>query len=129
MKIGEKIALRFIKLKKRGVVMQYHVSYVTCELLNIVAILICFHITDCLLNKRFWSYGTEVNNYFFLKPSQEELQLNPGLERPNPMCSLFPTEVACNYCAGSIGGGCNDRKSILCILSNNLFNQYYFLFL
>ena len=45
------------------------------------------------------------------------------------MCSLFPTEVACNLCTGSIGGGCNDRSSILCILSNNLFNQYYFLIL
>ena len=45
------------------------------------------------------------------------------------MCNLFPTEVACNYCTGSIGGGCNDKNSIICILSNNLFNQYFFLIL
>merc|ERR1719470_813132 len=45
------------------------------------------------------------------------------------MCNLFPTEVACNYCTVAIGGGCNDRNSILCILSNNLFNQYFFLIL
>jgi len=128
-RMGEKIAARFKKLKSRRTAVQYHVSYAVCELLNIVVILICFHIINSLLNGKFWSYGADVNNYYSTKPSDEELISNPGLAKPNPMCSLFPTEVACNYCTGSIGGGCNDKRSTLCILSNNLFNQYFFLIL
>jgi len=78
----------------------------------------------------FWSYGLDVNNYYGTKPTPEELESNPGLlTKPNPMCSLFPTEVACNLCTGSIGGGCGDKISKICILSNNLFNQYFFLIL
>ena len=127
--MGEKIAARFKKLKKRSASVWYHVCFATCELLNIVVLLICFHVMDSLLNGKFWSYGLDVNNYYATKPTQEELKSNPDLDKPNPMCSLFPTEVACNLCTGSIGGGCNDKNSILCILSNNLFNQYFFLIL
>ena len=84
---------------------------------------------NSLLNGKFWSYGLDVNNYYGSKPTQDQMKSNPGLVKPNPMCNLFPTEVACNLCTGSIGGGCNDKQSILCILSNNLFNQYFFLIL
>ena len=124
---GEKIAARFYKLRRRSNV--YFICFVICELMNIAAVLLCFHILDSLLNGKFWSYGVDVNNYYSTKPTQEELKSNPDLEKPNPMCSLFPTEVACNICTGSIGGGCNDKSSFLCILSNNLFNQYFFLIL
>jgi len=126
---GEKIVVRFNKLKKRSTTVWYHVCFAACELLNIVAVIICFHIMNSLLNGKFWTYGTDVNNYYSSKLSPEQLKQNPDLERPNPMCSLFPTEVACNICTGSIGGGCNDKSSYLCILSNNLFNQYFFLIL
>ena len=125
--IGDKIAARFHKLKRRSV--WYHVCFAVCELLNIVMLLICFHIMDSLLNGKFWSYGVDVNNYFSTKLSKEQLVANPGLEKANPICSLFPTEVACNICTGSIGGSCSDKSSFLCILSNNLFNQYFFLIL
>jgi len=128
-KIGEKIAERFKKLRQRSACVSYHICFAACELLNIVALILCFHIMDSLLNGRFWSYGIDVNNYYGTKPTLEELKSNPGLEKPNPMCSLFPTEVACNVAAGSISGGAGDRSSILCILSNNLFNQYFFLIL
>jgi hypothetical protein len=117
--MGEKIAVRFNKLKKRSSSVQYLVCFAVCELLNIVMLLLCFHIMDSLLNGKFWSYGVDVNNYY---SAQNE-------NVANPMCNLFPTEVACNLCTGSIGGGCNDKYSILCILSNNLFNQYFFLIL
>eukprot|EP00090_Calanus_glacialis_P011542 TRINITY_DN19927_c0_g1_i1.p1 TRINITY_DN19927_c0_g1~~TRINITY_DN19927_c0_g1_i1.p1 ORF type:complete len:384 (-),score=92.99 TRINITY_DN19927_c0_g1_i1:37-1131(-) len=127
--MGEKIAARFKKLKKRSASLWYHVCFAVCEVLNIVMLLVCFHIMDSLLNGRFWSYGIDVNNYYGSKPTEEALKSNPDLAKPNPMCNLFPTEVACNLCTGSIGGGCNDKSSILCILSNNLFNQYFFLIL
>ena len=128
-KMGEKIAVRFNKLRKRSVTVQYHVCFAACELANIAILLLCFHIMNSLLNGKFWSYGADVSNYDSTELTSEELKSNPSLEKPNPMCSLFPKEVACNLCIGSIGGGCNDRSSILCILSNNLFNQYYFLIL
>jgi len=128
-RLGEKIAARFKKLHSRRTTFQYHISYAVCEVLNIVAVIICFYIIDALLDNQFLSYGNDVNQYYSMKPSEEDLKFNPTLDMPNPMCNLFPTEVACNWCTGSIGGGCNDRRSTLCILSNNLFNQYYFLFL
>jgi len=124
---GEKIAARFHKLRNKSNF--YFLGFVLCELLNILAVICCFSLLDRLLNGKFWSYGLDVNNYYGTKPTQEELKSNPDLAKPNPMCSLFPTEVACNLCTGSIGGGCNDKYSILCILSNNLFNQYFFLIL
>ena len=124
---GEKIAARFNKLSNRS--NTYFICFIICEILNICVLVCCFGILDRLLNGKFWSYGLDVNNYYSSKPTPEELVANPDLEKPNPMCSLFPTEVACNLCTGSIGGGCGDKQSIICILSNNLFNQYFFLIL
>ena len=126
-KTAEKIAARFNKLKRKS--QMYFMGFVFCEVLNIFATFLCFFILDQLLNGKFWTYGTDVNNYFSNRPTVNELTQNPSLEIPNPMCGLFPTEVACNFCTGSIGGGCSDRQSILCILSNNIFNQYFFLIL
>ena len=125
---GEKIHARLKQLKKRNALLRYHVLYAVCELLNIIVILVCFYIINSLLNGSFWSYGADVNEFFSTKQADDN-KFNPGLQKSNPMCSLFPTEVACNYCTGSVGGGCNDKKSHLCILSNNLFNQYFFLIL
>ena len=125
--VPEKIAQRFRKLCKHSFI--YFLCFAACELLNIAAVVICFHILDSPLNGKFLSYGINVQNFYNTKLTDEELRSNPDLETPNPMCNLFPTEVACNICTGSIGGGCNDKSSILCILSNNLFNQYFFLIL
>jgi len=118
-RVGEKIAVRFNKLKPRSV--WYHLGFACCELLNIIMLIFCFQIMDSLLNGNFWTYGVDVNNYF------SHMKSNSEDKKTNPMCNLFPTEVACKYCTGSIGGGCGDKSSIICILSNNLFNQYYFL--
>jgi len=115
---GEKIAARFRKLTNRS--NTYFICFVICEILNICALLSCFGLLDRLLNGKFWSYGLDVTGYY---------SSNQGLDKPNPMCNLFPTEVACNVASGSISGGAGDRDSILCILSNNLFNQYFFLIL
>jgi len=90
-KMGEKIANRFKKLRKRSATVSYHVCFAVCELLNIVMLIICFYILDSLLNGKFWSYGIAVNNYYGTKPSSTELTSNSGLTKPNPMCNLFPT--------------------------------------
>jgi len=127
---ADKIAERFNKIKQRSV--SYLICFAACELLNIVMLLICFFILDKLLNGKFWHYGVDVTEYYSNKLTFKELKQNSDLDNfsssVNPMCGLFPTVVACNTCTGAIGGGC-DLKSILCILSNNLFNQYFFLIL
>jgi hypothetical protein len=116
---AEKIAESFSGIKKRNKFMIYNLSFALCELLNIGTVLFNFHILDHLLNGMFWSYGKDVSRFFSLS---EELQANT----PDPMCNVFPTEVACTVYTGSIGGGA-DTQSHLCILSNNVINQKYFL--
>jgi len=111
------IVKRFKKSKKRSG--QYLVLFAFCELLNFVMLIVCFLIMDSLLNENFWRYGADVRNYYSSAAKET---------KANPMCNLFPTEVACNVCTGAIGSGC-DWSSHLCILSNNLFNQYFFLVL
>merc|ERR1711997_1438152 len=51
-----------------------------------------------------------------------------GWSHPNAKCKLFPTEISCDYQKGSIVGT-SDITNHLCILSNNLFNQFYFVVL
>jgi len=47
-------------------------------------------------------------------------------EAVNPLCNLFPSVVSCTLLIGGATGN-TDQTNILCLLSNNLFNQYYFL--
>jgi len=110
----------------------YHLGFAFCELLNIAFLLISFFVLDSLLNGDFFSYGSRFNDWSVNKAEYEanlSMNLTTKAERPiNPMCALFPTEVACEVCTGAVSGGC-DTSNIICILSNNLFNQYYFLIL
>jgi len=77
-----------------------------------------------LLNK-FWGYGNEVLNYIW---SVKHVGEDGKYLTHDPMCELFPTEVACYIRIGATTGSI-DRSNYLCILSNNLFNQKYFLVL
>ena len=98
----------------------YCFGFIFCELLNLISVLICICICDKLLGGKFWSYGSD-----YMEFSQTESD-----SQANPMCHLFPTEVSCDVGSGAITGGGNvDNKNVLCILSNNLFNQYYFFIL
>merc|ERR1712165_205281 len=47
-------------------------------------------------------------------------------EAVNPLCNLFPSVVSCTVRTGGATGN-PDQTNILCLLSSNLFNQYYFL--
>ena len=125
---AQKMAESFCQVMRRGSV-AYFISTVAYEVLNIFTVILCFYIIDSLLVGKFWSYGVDVSYYYSTKLSLSEQSLNPSLVMSDPMCNLFPTEIACNFCTGSIGGGCNDRQSFLCILSNNIFNQFFFLVL
>jgi len=114
-KIGQKIKSKKWKKKAR----RYNYNYALCEILNIFCVILCFIIMDALVgdgDKQFWKYGTNVLNH------------NTTTKEVNPMCNMFPTEVSCTVRKGGVDGNV-DIKNYLCILSNNLFNQYYFLIL
>merc|ERR1719410_2384378 len=51
---------------------------------------------------------------------------NSDKDKVNPLCNVFPSVVSCTLLTGGATGN-PDQTSILCLLSNNLFNQYYFL--
>jgi len=110
---SEDRANRFVKLKGRA--STYHASFFFCEALNILSVLLCFVIINELFEGQFFPYGEKVLNY-------DERELN----QVNPMCNLFPTELSCTVESGGINGG-TDSTNVLCLLSNNLFNQYYFI--
>jgi len=111
------IATNFLDLRKRCGV--YHLHFAFCEILNIVMVVLNMFMCDILLVNKFWSYGVEVLD--FLKSYSRY-----GQKTHNPMCELFPTEVACYITVGATTGG-DDVHNYLCILSNNIFNQKYFL--
>ena len=50
---GEKIVKRFNKLKNRSATIKYHITFVVCELLNIVMLFACFYILNRLHNENF----------------------------------------------------------------------------
>jgi len=111
----EKMTHKFVKLKKRANL--YHISFFFCELLNIVCLVLCFVILNQLFDGQFTEYGSKALNYDKADPNST-----------NAMCNLFPTEVSCTVNSGGINGN-NDKTNVLCLLSNNLFNQYYFVIL
>jgi len=105
-------------LKKKA--RRYNYNYALCEMLNIFCLISCFIIVNALFDNEFKEYGTKVLNHTMYEDEYED--------EVHPMCNLFPTEVSCTVRTGGIDGNV-DIKNHLCILSNNLFNQYYFLIL
>jgi len=114
---GAVIAHNFFQLRKRYE--SYHLQFALCEVLNIAAVLLNMLMCDSLLVNKFWTYGVEVLDFLWSYRRYGEMT-------HNPMCELFPTEVACYITIGATTGG-KDQSNYLCILSNNLFNQKYFL--
>jgi len=112
----EKICQRWVEagdgLKEKA--RRYNYSYALCEMLNNFCLILCFFIVNTLFDNKFGEYGTKVLNH-----KEGEV---------DEKCNLFPTEVSCNVKYGGSDGN-TDVKNTLCILSNNLFNQYYFLIL
>jgi len=111
---AEKIAERFRKLRRKSHKFQW--GFFFCELLNIVSVIICFAMLNTLLGGNFMKYGSDFAAY-----SNSE-----STEKVNPLCNVFPSVVSCTVLTGGATGN-PDQASILCLLSNNLFNQYYFL--
>merc|ERR1711974_346931 len=117
---AEKIAERFKKLRRRA--NKFHRAFFLCELLNIASVIICFTILNTLFGGNFFDYGSKFAAYSASGSEDTER------ETVNPMCNLFPSVVSCTLLTGGATGNA-DRTNILCLLSNNVFNQYYFLIL
>ena len=64
-------------------------------------------------------FGSKFAAYSRGGPEKEE-------EALNPLCNLFPSVVSCTVRTGGATGNA-DVSNIICLLSNNVFNQYYFL--
>jgi hypothetical protein len=101
---------------------KYHVWFGFCELLNILCVLLSMTFCHWLLNYQFAIYGLKVLEY--LGTVKRVNSLGQYVTH-DPMCELFPTEVACTLRYGATTGAL-DRSNFLCILGNNLFNQKYF---
>ena len=65
--------------------MKYFAYFTLCEILNLVAILVNFYITNCFLDGKFLTYGLEVITYMN-GMSQSQLI--------DPRCNVFPTLVS-----------------------------------
>jgi len=109
------IAQNFVECRSKY--NHYHKKFAMWEAMNILTVFLSMQITHWILNYKFWSYGWQVIDYIS--------SYGQGDIKHDPMCELFPTEVACNIHIGSTTGAM-DRTNFLCILGNNLFNQKYF---
>lgn len=109
------IAQNFVEFRSKY--NHYHKKFALWEAMNIVTVLLSMQVTHWILNYKFWSYGWQVIDYIG--------SYGQRANQHDPMCELFPTEVACNINIGSTTGAM-DRTNFLCILGNNLFNQKFF---
>lgn len=111
------IAQNYIDFRRKYA--KYHRKFALWEGMNIVSVFSSMAVTHWILNYKFWNYGLLVIDYVSNYGGPK------GRAMHDPMCELFPTEVACNINIGSTTGAL-DRTNFLCILGNNLFNQKYF---
>ena len=116
----EVIAQNFVDFRVRGKYDRYHKKFAFWEGVNLITVFCSMAVTHWILNYKFWHYGMEVLEYITYYGKRAN-----GDPFHDPMCELFPTEVACNIQVGALTGGL-DRTNFLCILGNNLFNQKYF---
>ena len=94
-----------------------HIVYSVLESLNIIFLLLSLSFTHALLNKEFITYGFDVISYMF-----------SDSDKAHPACHIFPTEVNCKFTVNSPTGHVNETN-FLCILTNNLFNRFFFFIL
>ena len=97
----------------------YFLKFATCELLNLLLLIINFSLTNKFLNGKFSSYGWDCLNYYRLSRDEQKFA-------PNPFCSTFPTEVSCDLPNVGAAGGKQNHNG-MCILSQNIINQKIYL--
>jgi len=96
----------------------YFTSFLICEVLNLFIGIANFCVMDWFLKGKFATYGTDAINYFMDSESKF-----------NPMCSVFPTLVSCEYYTGAAVKNAMDTKNHICMLSQNIINEKIYLIL
>ena len=128
---------RFFKTLTKNHNNRYFLTFVFCELLNLISAVINFFIIDRFFSGNFVAYGKKVLQYYFYRETLEAVRVTyTGTNndqtymdvRINPMCSAFPTLVSCNVeTIGSAGGKVIENH--ICILAQNLiYEKIYLLF-
>ena len=116
---------------------RYFLTFVSCELLNLICAIANFYIIDRFLSGNFTAYGTRVLRYYFDRETLEKVRvtytdtnndqtyMNIAV---NPMCAAFPTLVSCNVeTIGSAGGKVIENH--ICILAQNIiYEKIYLMF-
>jgi len=123
-----KTATRFHKniLSKSFQSYLYNYGFAFCEILNLCAVVINRSILNTLFRGEFSDYGDKAKEYFAFEYDPVNAPSDHGPR--NPLCHLFPTEVSCSVHLGAVTGS-SDVTNTLCLLSINVFNQYFFLIL
>jgi len=125
--LANKEALFFTKLHNK--MYEYYFTFVFCEFLNVIMLVIVFCTTDKFLGDNFKHYGTEVLNELRnsgTKKWEEGLGKEEGMF--NVMCNAFPTVTSCTLPSFGSGGEGQGNNG-MCILSQNIINQKIYLVL
>lgn len=112
----DKMADRFHRKIRGRRAKHYCLSFLFCQFLNFMSVVAIFLIINALLDGQFLNYGPGTISFWQRETNE------------NPMCDVFPTEVSCDVSFGAATGG-KDKDNHICVLSNNMFNKYYFLIL
>ena len=107
---------------------RYFLTFLFFELLNFLIAIVSFSMIDKFLSGRFFSYGIDSMNYYAGNLQETEIKTSKGTVsvKLNPMCSVFPTIVNCDFKFFGVNGNLETRSNI-CILGQNLMNQKTFL--
>ena len=107
---------------------RYFFTFLFFELLNFLIAIVSFSMIDKFLSGRFYSYGIDSMNYYAGNLQETEIRTSKGTVsvKLNPMCSVFPTIVNCDFKFFGVNGNLETRSNI-CILGQNLMNQKTFL--
>jgi len=127
---SEKCAAKFNDLTKSHT-KRYFFTFCFFEGLNYVIGLAIFILTDRFLSGKFSNYGFNTLAYFQGNLECTNMNLGGQAERCevlNPMCSVFPTTVSCQF-AFFGANGYKDSRSNICIMGQNLMNQRIYLVL
>ena len=107
---------------------RYFFTFLLFELLNFLTAIVSFSMIDKFLSGRFYNYGIDAMNYYAGNLKEAEINTSDGTKyvKLNPMCSVFPTIVNCDFNFFGVNGNLEQRSNI-CILGQNLMNQKTFL--
>merc|ERR1711971_1296049 len=104
----------------------YYFTFVFCEMLNVVLLIVIWSITDQFLSGNFHNYGSEVYGELVTGEYGELATIEDN--QFNVMCNAFPTVISCTFNSTGAGGK-GQSKNGVCILSQNILNQKVYLVL